>query len=246
MTKGPDATAGATKNADRLDHVISFPLILLFYPDSDPTEKFPGQSVDLEGYVVGPDRTVTIAATTEGTGALELLDSVWNAIRRKGVGRRHMVVLNERGQTVSVMTLDVAMSEESIRLLRSLLIVPVHARAGVAEVHFLASPEEVEVLEERVEKGGHPLPAPSSITLPPARETGVLEPEDWGFLGLLSSIGAFDESQGFTPELVADLLGVDPVTFVEHARTVEHDLQGLVTGLFAVPEPGSLPGGLPS
>jgi hypothetical protein len=246
MTEKPNAPARTGKAVGRVDRVISLPLIRLFFPDPDPTEQYPGQSADIEGYVVTPGRTLTIAATAKTPGGVEMLDSVWATLRRKGVGRRHMLLLDDRGRTVSVMTLSIDASDETLRLLRSLLIVPIHTRGGFAEVHFLATPGEVEALEERIEKDGRPLPPPTAVTLPPARETGALQPEDWAFLGLLTSVGAFDGPEGPTPELVAELLGLDPEAFAEQARAVEHGMGELVTGLFASPEPGPNMEGLPS
>ncbi len=241
---GPGPVAGDPGPATgRVDQVITLPLVRLFYPDPDPTEPYPKESVDIEGYVVAPDRTITVAAIAKSPSGIDLLDSVWASLRRKGVGRRHMVLLDDRGRTVSVMSLAVDASDQTLRLLRSLLIVPVHARGGFAEVHFFATPGEVEVLEKRIEKDGHPLPPPPTVTLPPARETESLQPEDWAFLGLLSSVGAFDGSEGPTPELVAELLGIDPEAFAEQARVVEHGLKDLVTGLFAPATPGPKPEG---
>jgi hypothetical protein len=239
---GEDASgepAPARGESGRADRVVSVPLILLFFPDSDPTEAYPGESADVEGYFVAPNHTVTVAATATSPRGVEMLDAVWATLRRKGVARRHMLLLDDRGRTVSVMTLRTDASEETLRLLRSLLVVPVHAQSGTAEVHLLATPKEVEVMAERLEKAGKPLPPPSPATLPLAQQTGALRPEDWAFLGLLSSVGALDLVEGPTPELVAELLDTDPGSFAVQARTVERNMQDVVTGLFA--PPGSEP-----
>lgn len=239
MTENPSAPARAGKGAGRVERVVSIPLPRLFFPDPDPTERFPEESADIEGYVVAPDHGVTLAATAKTPGGLAMLDCVWAALRRKGVGRRHMTLLNDRGHTVSVMTLHIDSSGEMLRFLRSLLVVPVRAGGGFAEVHLLATPEEIQALQGRIERDAQPLPTPSAVKLPPVKETGALQPEDWAFLGLLSSIGAFDGPEGPTPELVAELLGTDPEAFAEQARAVEHGLEDLVSGLFAPTEPGT-------
>jgi len=246
LAEAPPATSDSGRLSGRVDRVVTVPLIRLFYPDPDPTESYPKESADIEGYVVTPNRTITIAATATSPGGIDMLDSVWVALRRKGIGRRHMILLDERGRTVSVMTLSVDASDETLRLLRSLLIVPVRAQGGFAEVHFLATPGDLEALEQRIEKDGQSLPPPAAVTVPPARETGALQPEDWAFLGLLSSVGAFDGPEGPTPELVAELLGLDAWAFAEQARSVEHGLEDVVTGLFAPPEPAPGLGALPS
>jgi hypothetical protein len=243
--KPAGAKRAATRPA-RVDHVISVPLIRLFYPDPDPTETHPRESADIEGYVVAPDHTITIAATATTPGGVDMLDSVWAALCRKGLGRRHMLLLDERGRTVSVMTLRVGASDETLRFLRSLLVVPVHAGGGFAEVHFLATPGEAEALEEKIAKDEPALPIPAQLWMPPVRETGALQPEDWAFLGLLSSVGAFDGPTGPTPELVADLLGLDAESFAEQAREVERGLEEVVTGLFAPAGNGTSGEALPS
>lgn len=233
--RGALSADGAVRS--RTDRPISVPLILLFYPDSDPTEKYPGEAADIDGYVVGPGHTVTIAATAKTAGGLDMLDSVWAALRRKGAVRRHMVLLDDRGRTVFVMTLDLGVSDETLRLLRSLLVLPVHARDGFAEVHFFASEEELEAIERKITTGGQPLAIRSTPTVPAAKETAELDPEDWAFLGLLCAVGAFDGPEGPTPRLVAELLGLDPEVFAEQALAVERGLGDLVTDLFAPTEP---------
>jgi len=219
--------------------VIMVPLTRLFYPDPDPTEPYPGESADIEGYHVAPDHTITIAAVVTSAGGLDMLDSAWAGLYRKGVGRRRMLLLDDRGRTVSVMTIGVESPSETLSLLRTMLVVPVRTRGGFAEVHFLATPEEVEALEGRLEEDGQPRPNVSSVTLPPARETETLRPEDWAFLGFLSSVGAFNGPEGPTPEIVAELLGIDSESFAERACAVEHGMEGLVSDLFALPPPGS-------
>lgn len=235
----PDPRGSGGSAESRVDRVVSVPLSLLFRPDPDPTELFPGQAADLEGYVMTPDHEVTLAVTASTPEGVEMLDAVWAALRRKGTGRRHMVLLDDRGRTVSVMTLRVDAPDEILRRLRSLLVVPIHARAGWAEVHLLATDEEMEALEGTAQDGWESFSAPSTVTLPPARETRTLQPGDWAFLGLLSSVGALDGPEGPTPELVAELFGVDPDAFAEQARAVERSLQDVVTGLFATPETGT-------
>ena len=222
------------------------PLNRLFYPDPDPTEPYRGESADIEGYSVAPDHTVTIAAVATSAGSLDMLDSAWAALRRKGTGRRRMLLLDDRGRTVSVMTIGVESSPETLNLIRTMLVVPVRTRDGFAEVHFVATPEEVEAVEGRLEKGGEPLPNTLSGTLPPARETASLQPEDWAFLGFLSSVGAFNGSEGPTPEIVADILGIDPESFAERASAVEQGIEGLVSELFSPAPPGSKFRSLPS
>jgi hypothetical protein len=239
LVEASPSAGDPSRSAGRVDIPISVPLLQLFIPDPDPTEHYPGQSADLEGYVVTPGNAVTIAATSDGPSGVDLLDSLWASLRRKGIGRRHITVLNDRGRIVSVMTLHFDAPEETVGLLRSLLVVPVHARDGLAEVHLFASPEELEVLAKRIDKGGRsPIPS-SAPTLPPARETGALEPEDWAFLGLLSTVGAFDGPEAPSPTSFAELLGIDMATFAERARAVDRGLSDVVAGLFAAPGLGS-------
>lgn len=218
---------------DRDDHVIWVPMDLLFQPGNDPTEAYPGESANVVGYFLAPDQTVTIAVTTESSAGLDLVDSAWNAFRRTGMGLRHLTVINDRGQVVSLITLQLGFSDDLRRLLRTLLVVPLRSKDGVSEVHLFATQEELATLAERIETGG---PAPSHpyvASLPPARHTGPLQPEDWAFLGLLSAIGAFDGPEGPSPRLVAEALGVDASAFAEKAQAVERGMEGLVTGLFA-------------
>lgn len=236
----PGASAnGAGRH--RVDRVVSVPLVLVFQPDPDPTERYPGETADIDGYVMAPDHTVTVAATATTPGGLDMLDSVWAVLQRKGVGRRRMILLDDRGRTVFVMTLSVKASDEVLRLLQSMLVVPVHARDGLAEVHFFATADEIETLEREIEPNVQALPHSPTPTLPLARETGALRPEDWAFLGLLTSIGAFDVPEGPSPKLVAELLGLDPEAFAEKAVAVEHGLGALVTDLFAPTGPGGKP-----
>jgi hypothetical protein len=226
--------------------MIMVPLNRLFYPDPDPTEPFPGESADIEGYHVAPDHTVTLAAVVTSAGGLEMLDSAWAGLCHKGIGRRRMLLLDDRGRTVSVMTIGVESSRETLSLLRTMLVVPVRTHGGFAEVHFVATSEEAEAIEGRLEKGGEPRPNALSATLPPAKETASLQPEDWAFLGFLSSVGAFNGSEGPTPEIVADLLGIDPESFAERACAVESSMEGLVSELFSPAPPGSKFRSLPS
>lgn len=206
---------------------------LLFQPGNDPTEGYPGQSAYIAGYFVAPGRTVTIAVTAETNEGIDLVDSVWFALRRKGIGVRHLTVVNDRGQVVSMMTLRLGVADDMLRQLRTLLVVPVRSSDGVAEVHLFATQDELTVLAERIEKGELSRGHPYVVTLPPARQTGQVQPEDWAFIGLLSAIGAFDGPEGPSPRLIAEALGIDVSTFAEKAKAVEHGLEGLVTGLFA-------------
>jgi hypothetical protein len=219
--------------------VIAVPLNRLFYPEPDPTEPYRAESADIEGYHLAPDHTITIAAVVTSAGGLDMLDSAWAGLRRKGLGRRRMLLLDDRGRTVSVMTIGVESHSRMLDLLRNMLVVPVRTHGGFAEVHFLATPDEVEVLEEQLQSDGQPPPNVTSATLPPSKETGALRPEDWAFLGFLSSVGAFNGPDAPTPELFADLLGIDPESFAKRACAVENAMDGLVSELFALPPPGS-------
>ncbi|MGA8303507.1 MAG: hypothetical protein WA691_02000 [Thermoplasmata archaeon] len=248
--EGADAGQGSrssdAKSTARVDRVVSVPLRVFFDPDPDPTKRFPGQSADVEGYVVTPDHTITFSATASTPEGEEMLDAIWATFRRKGTGRRHMLLLDERGRTVSVMTIRVDLPDETLRLLRSLLVVPVRTGGGQAEIHLLATEAEAETMAEKLGKDKRPLRPPAFVTVPPARVTPKMGPGDWAFLGLLSSVGALDGAEGPTPELVAELFGVDPDAFTEQARAVERGIEGIVTGLFASPEAGAKPEGLPS
>jgi predicted DNA binding protein len=209
------------------------PTTRLFFPDPDPTEKYPKQTVTVEGYVVAPDRLVTVAVVAPRQEGIDVVDSIWEVLRRKGVGVRHLTVLNDRGGLVSLLTLRVDASSETLQLLQSLLLVPMRIRDGEAEVHLLATPSDFAALKGRIASDGL---ADGSIGLRPAtpvEDTGVLIPRDWAFLGLLSSVGAFDGPEGPRPALLAEALGIDPEVFAEHVRSVEHGLHGLVRDLFA-------------
>lgn len=223
------------------DHAISVPLGRLFFPEPDPTRQFPGESADIEGYVVAPGHNITFAATAGGPGGIDMLDSIWAALRRKGIGVRHLTVINDSGRIVSLMTLHVRASEDTIRFLQSLLMVPVHTRDGFAEVHCLATAEEVAALQERAVSSDPAAWGVPDAAYAHARESGPLQPGDWAFLGLLSAVGALDGPDGPSPTLVADALGLDPDAFAKQARAVERGLEGVVTGLFAPVEVGATP-----
>lgn len=222
---------------DRDDHVVWVPLAQLFVPDPDPTDPYPGESAELEGYFIAPGETITVAVTAGSSRGTELIDSVWNALWRKGLGVRHLTVVNDRGRIVSLMTLRLSLSEEMLRLLRTLLVVPVRSKDGLAEVHLLATPDEVATLQGKLEKEEQPMEHPYVASLPPARQTGPLQPEDWAFLGLLSAVGVLDAPEGPAPGLVAEALGIDPSAFLESASRVERGLEGVVTGLFGPSAP---------
>lgn len=235
--RAPRPSLGAVRRSER---AISLPVMRLFYPDPDPTEGYPDESADIEGYLVAPDQTVTLAATWSTPASLDMLDSVWAALRRKGVGTRRMLLLDDRGRTVAIMTLQPKIPSDLLGLLRSMLVVPIRASGGFAEIHLYATSSELESLTRRIEGDGQPLPAPSVVRLPGAKDTGILEAEDWAFLGLLNCVGAFDGPEGLTPERVGKLLGVEPGAFSERVAAVENGLGGLVTDLFSPPE---TPGG---
>lgn len=231
--RGPGGPAQTQEPGHRADRAFSFPLGRLFAPEPDPTERYPGQSAEVEGYVVAPEHAVTLAVTAESSKGIDLLDSIWSAFRRKGIGVRHLTVLNDRGRIVSLMTLRVHAAEETIRLVQSLLVVPVRGHDGLAEVHLLATPEEAAALGGQIAGGAAPAPPAKDPALPPARETGPLRPEDWAFLGLLSAVGALDGAEAPPPTLVAEALGIDAAVFAERAQRAQRGLEGVVTGLFA-------------
>lgn len=238
------ARSSGTEGSHRSDRVMSVPLVRLFYPEPDPTEEFPSEIVDVDGYVLTRDHAVTLAATVQSAGGLDMLDSVWSSLRKRGVGHRRMLLLDDRGRTVSVMTVRPKAPDRLVDLLRTLLIVPMRAHGGFLEVHFLATEDEVEALEQTIETGREPGTVPTEVALPEAKETGVLTAEDWAFMGLLCSVGAFNGPDGPEPELLADLLGVDPVSFADQARAVERNMGSLVTELFAPESSGTGPGGI--
>lgn len=231
--RSTSTTSVKSREKHRSDRAISVPLIRLFYPDPDPTESFPGESAEIEGYIVAPDHTFTIAATTATSEGVDMLDAVWLALRRKGVGRRRMILLDDRGRTVSVMTLHADLRNDLVRALRNFLVVPIRARGGFAEVHFYATTDELGAIERKLEADGEALPPIPAATLPPVKETGALQAEDWAFLGLLNCVGAFDGPEGPTPQLVAELLGLDPDALAEQASEIERGLGSLVSDLFA-------------
>jgi hypothetical protein len=215
--------------------VVSIPLIRLFSPEADPTERFPQERADLEGYVLAPDRTITVAVTAAGARGMELLESIWASVQRRGAGRKNHILLDDRGRTIFVMTLRVDLHGAVEELLRSLLVVPVRFGGGFAEVHFLASSSETDSIVRSLEHLGRGESPPTRVALPPARSTGPLRPEDWAFLGFLSAIGTFEASDGPAPDLVASLIGADPASFASQARAVERGLSGLVQGIFSSP-----------
>jgi len=217
----------------RTDRTMFVPLSRLFYPDPDPTDKYPDEVAEIDGYVVAPDRTTTFATTILTEGGFDMLDSVWTALQRKGVGRRRMLVLDDRGRTVSVMTLKLDAPKDLLRLLRSLLVVPVRAHLGFAEIHFFATSDEVSAIEETVEKGRHPVPPSPTVFLAPAKDTGPLLPEDWAFLGFLSAVGAFNGPEGLSPTLFAEMVGIDLAAFAKQARSIERNMGMLVKDMFA-------------
>lgn len=234
----PEADGG------RVDHAFLIPLTRLFYPDPDPTEQFPGQMASVEGYLVTPGRDVTLALAVPDPSGVELLDAIWAAVRHKGIGVRRLIVLNDRGHVVSLMTIRVRRSEELLRLLQTLLLVPVRTRNGLAEVHLLATPDDFQAFKDRIQTDG-PASTPSAVSsIPPVHDTGSLIPQDWAFLGLLSCVGAFDGPGTISPAVLAEALGIDLDVFVEHARAAERGLNGLVQGLFAPVGPGASPKGV--
>jgi len=224
----------------RTDRTMFVPLSRLFYPDPDPTDKYPDEVAEIDGYVVAPDRTTTFATTILTEGGFDMLDSVWDTFRRKGVGVRRLLLLDDRGRTVSIMTLKPGFPEDVLRLLRSILVVPIRASNGFAEIHFYATPGEFNSLKERIEGDEGPLPAPEIVNLPAARDTGILDAEDWAFLGLLSCVGAFDLEGGPSLELVAQLIGLAPATFTDRTVALERGLGSMVTELFQPSGEGSV------
>jgi hypothetical protein len=221
---------------------VSVPLRRLFFPEAKPTEGFGEGTADLEGYVVRPAGGVTVAVSAEGTRGAELLESVWTELQRSGLGRERQVRQDDRGRTVYLMTLDLDASEKTARFLRSVLVVPVHAEGGFAEVHLFVTPAEVRLFEDWIAKNSHGPTSPADTTLPRAHETKDLRPEDWAFLGLLSAAGALDRSESLSPESVARLLGMEPMAFAEQAWALQHGLESLVTGLFVHPGPSTASG----
>ena len=219
----------------RVERAVEVALDRLFSPEPDPTGAYPDERVDIEGYAVAPDRTITLAVVALSPGALDMLDSAWSVLRRKGVGRRRMVVLDDRGRTVYVMTLAVDASDATLQTLRTIVVVPVHARGGSAEVHFLATVEEASDWEQRLGAAHPRVSETSDAGEPRPKEVDPLRPEDWAFLGLLSSVGAFDSTEGVPPEAVAGLLGMDAEAFADRTEAVEQGLEGLVSGLFTPP-----------
>lgn len=238
LPSGPGPTGGGSDpgspRVSRADHLLSIPLGRLFDPDPDPTREYPGLTADIEGFVTAPGATITIAATAPGPQGADLLDSAWSVLRRKGIGIRHLTVMNDRGRLVSLMTLRIDGAGELGRLLDAALVVPVRAHNGIAEVHLLATPGEIAAIEARVRPDRTSPPEPS-LDPPPAALPPALKPGDWAFLGLLSSVGAFDGSDPPSPQLIADALGIEPRAFAERARAIEGGLAELVTDLFGTP-----------
>lgn len=244
----PDDRTPSVPDGDggRADHAFLIPVTRLFYPEPDPTERFPEQTASVDGYVVGPGRVVTIALAVSTPSGAELLDAVWAALHRKGVGVRQLTVLNDRGRIISLMTVRVDASERMLRALESLLLVPVRTHNGFAEVHLLATPTDLGALKGTLQGEGLASPPPTLVPIPPFHDSGVLIPQDWAFLGLLSSVGAFDGPHAVAPAVLAEALGIDLDAFVERARAAERGLHGLVTGLFGPVAGGKGPSAVPT
>lgn len=215
-----------------VDHVYLLPVRRLFSPEPDPTTGFPEHAASVDGYVVAPDRHVTLALSVTSPVGSELLESIWSTVRRKGVGVRHLTVLNDRGHVVSLMTVRVDTSEEMLELLQSLLLVPVRTQNGLAEVHLLATPKDLRGIRERIEVEGLPEHPSTAAAAPLAVTAGPMGPQDWAFLGLLAAVGAFDGPTGMPPAALAEALGIELDAFVERARAAERGLHGVVEGLF--------------
>jgi hypothetical protein len=194
--------------------------------------RFPGEAAEIDGYIVAPDQSVTIAATSETPGGLDMIDTVWVELQRRGLGRRRMILLDDRGRTVSVLTLAPPHPTESLELLRSHLLVPIVARDGVAEVHLLATPDEVAELEGKFPAREEPPPPGVRSGKSGEAGDGRLDPEDWAFLGLLCSVGAFDGPSGPSARLLAELFGLEPRAFVRRATAVQQGLASMVRDLF--------------
>lgn len=217
----------------RSDHAYLVPTTRIFFPETDPTEQFPDRAANVEGYVVAPGSIVTLAVAVSDPQGIDLLDSIWAAVKHRGWGIRQLTILNDRGRVVSLMTLHANIPEETVRLLQSLLLVPVRLRNGLAEIHFLATPEDFAALGKRIKDDGLTSGHAPVTPARPVRDAGALIPQDWAFLGLLSIVGAFDGPEGLRPGLLAEALGIDAGVFAERVRAVERGLNGLVTGLFA-------------
>ncbi len=245
-TAGSEGASTSETTEARTDHAFLIPVTRLFHPETDPTEEFPDQTATVEGYVVAPGQLVTIALAVPHASGGELLEAVWGALRRKGIGVRQVTVLNDRGRIVSLMTLRLGASSEVLALAESLLLMPVRARNGLAEVHLLATSSNFAALQRRIESAGTasaPVPAGS---YPPVNDTGSLIPQDWAFLGLLSAVGAFDGQETAAPVVLAEALGINLDVFVERARAAELGLSGLVSDLFAAGDGSTPPEAVPS
>jgi hypothetical protein len=237
LPAGWTAALPTPRSGERVDHAFLVPVRRLFQPEADPTEEFPDQTASAEGYLVAPGALLTIALSVSDSAGTELLEAVWGALRRKGIGLRQTTVLNDRGRVVSLMTVRLGTAPELVALAESQLLMPIRARNGFAEVHLLATSSDFDALRGRLATpGAAPVPAVAS-SIPPVHDVGALVPQDWAFLGLLSAVGAFDGAETAAPAVLADALGIDLQLFVERARAAELGLSGLVTDLFGAGEP---------
>jgi hypothetical protein len=201
----------------------------LFQPEADPTQQFPHQDVELVGYVAAPRRVFTVGICSKLPDGPNLLDELWSSLKRRGIGRRRIVLLDERGRMITVLSVQLDVADEMIEQLESMLVVPVRIRNGSARVHLRGTTTDLSRLHRAMTSGT----LDSARYAGRARDPGVLDPREWAFLGLLSSVGAFEGAEGPSPELVADLLGIDRPTFVALARAVERGLSHIVKDLFA-------------
>jgi hypothetical protein len=240
---GPAALGPSGSRTARRDLEIRLPLRRLFAPDADPSTRFPGETAVLDGFVVTPDRAITLALVASTPGAVAMLDTAWDAIQARGIGRRRRLFVDDRGRTVFVWTVAPAVPADTLDLLRTSLVVPAQAADGYADVHLSPPADRCSALEETLAHERIPPRSAPGGSGAAVQASGPLEPENWGFLGMLCAIGAFDASTAPRPEALADLLGLDLATIRRHAARVEVALDGLVTTLFAPPDPAPEPGG---
>jgi hypothetical protein len=228
----PSAAAGSAES------VLIVPLGPVFAPIPDPSARHPDESADVEGYLVAPDRRVSVALASGGAEAQELLDAVWCALEDRGVAERRWTRTDEQGRTVAVVSFRVPVAEGVGELLRRSLVLPVRVRAGFAEVHLLADPNETRTLDRELRRlGVVPAAIAPSEGGRAVRDRG-LSAEDWGLMGLLQAVGVFDPREAPRQSVVAEVIGVPPEYLDDRVKGIERGLSSLVSTLFAPVDEG--------
>lgn len=236
MTPDPDAPSNpATRTTGDAagESVLIVPLGAVFAPARDPSIQHPDEAADVEGYLLAPDRRLSVALAAGGAGAGALLEELWSSLEERQVGERRWTRTDDQGRRIAVLTVRLPDGARASELLRRTLVLPVRVRAGFAEVHLLADPADALALQEEL---AHLGARPSSISPGGPASTargGGLTAEDWALMGLLQAVGVFDPRDAPGSTAVADVVGVPASLLAERVRSLEEGLRELVSTLFA-------------